>query len=382
MVRISAELIDTKDGSTRWSAHYDRPYKDLFKLQDDITNAVADALKAKLLGGGIFLQTDRPPSGELAAYNAYLEAKFFSRRFTEADYRKAIDAFATATRVDPRYAQAWASMSVAWNNLGSVFLVGTAQQQAFAQARADADTALTLAPRLAAAHIARGDVLLDIDSDWEGAEAEYRRALQLAPNNGHAKGNLAVVLSTLGRMEESLDLQQQTIASDPLEAQSYGNLATPLLVLGRLDETEQEIHKAIELQPTAAENHVTLAMIEIQRGNAKAALDAASAEPPGLYHDVAVTLALQVDTNRAAADAALKTLIGKYSDQQPYDIADVYALRNDRDNMFQWLDHAMAVHDISFQGLLYDSLILRYAQDPRFAALCRKLKLPVPQPKG
>jgi TolB-like protein/Flp pilus assembly protein TadD len=379
-VRISAELIDAKAGNTRWSAHYDRPYKDLFRLQDEITNAVAGALRAKLLGG-IVRQTDRPPGGNLAAYNAYLEGQFYSRRFTAADLRKAIDAYATATRLDPRYAQAWAHSSITWDNLSS-FLAGAAQQQALGRARAYANTALSLAPGLAAAHMARGGVLMDIDSDWKGAESEFRRALQLSPNDPRAKLDLANVLMTTGQIGESLPLQQQAIEANPLGATAYRALATTFSMLGRLDEAEQAIHRAIELRPGAEEDHVVLAMIEIQRGNAKAAFDAAKGEPPGPSHDVAVAEALQVGTDRAAADAALKSVIAKYGNQQPGDIAEVYAVRKDADRMFQWLNRALAIHDGNLQAILYDALLLPYQQDPRFAKVCRALKLPVPQPKS
>jgi len=381
MVRISAALIDVRDGSTRWSEHYDRPYKDLFKLQDDIVAAVASELKAKLLGGGIPVQSDRSPSGNLAAYNAYLEGQFYDRHHTESDFRRAIDAYTIATRLDPRYARAWAGMAITWDNLAANFLGGAAKQKAYAEGRNAAATALALAPDLATAHSARGALLQDADSDWVGAEAEYRRALELAPNSSAAKGNLAAVLATLGQLEEATELQRQAIAADPLRADFYQNFAVYLSPLGRLDEAEHAIRSAIELQPTAVFYHAVLSTIEIRRGNAESALEAANAEPPGLWHDVAVAQALQIGVDGRAANAALKSLIDKYSDLATFQIAEAYALRNDPDRMFAWLDRALAAKDPGLQTLLYDPFLQPYAQDPRFAALCRKLNLPVPQPK-
>ena len=94
MIRVSAELINTADGSTQWSERYDRPYKDLFALQDEITRAVAQALKTKLLPGEHAAeQTERPPGGSLEAYNALLQGRFYLYAITEADYRKAIEFF-------------------------------------------------------------------------------------------------------------------------------------------------------------------------------------------------------------------------------------------------------------------------------------------------
>jgi hypothetical protein len=201
IVRITAELIHAASGRMLWSERFDRPYKDLFALQDDITNAVASALKAKLLDNdnNAAAQTDRPPSGNLDAYNAYLQGNFFVALGTEADFGKAIDQYSIATRLDPKYALAWALSSLAWSNEAAGFLEGTAAEQAYAQASAAAETALTLAPNLARAHVAKGRLLLNRDFDRGGAEAEARRALELAPTDGPTRIMLANLRATLGQ---------------------------------------------------------------------------------------------------------------------------------------------------------------------------------------
>ena len=124
-VRIIVELIHVDDGSTLWSQRYERPYKDLFALQDEITRAVAAALEARLsTDAGTVVQRDRPPSGNLDAYNAYLHGKFYDERRSEADYRRAIDFFTAATHLDPQYALAHAGLAMAWSNLASYYLGG------------------------------------------------------------------------------------------------------------------------------------------------------------------------------------------------------------------------------------------------------------------
>jgi TolB-like protein len=102
VVRVSTELIDTADGATKWSERYDRPYKDLFALQDEITRAVVVALRAKLLPSEhAAAQTERPPSGSLEAYNALLQGQFYYSRRTDPDVRKAIEYYTLATHIDP-----------------------------------------------------------------------------------------------------------------------------------------------------------------------------------------------------------------------------------------------------------------------------------------
>ena len=136
-VRISAELINASDGSTLWSQHYDRPYKDLFALQDDITQAVATALQARLLeGGGAVAQSERPRSGNLAAYTALLQGRFHDAHNTEGEKREAIAQYQAAVKIDPRYAQAWAELSEALTGQASKYLSGKdAQQTLYESAR-------------------------------------------------------------------------------------------------------------------------------------------------------------------------------------------------------------------------------------------------------
>ena len=379
VVRVSADLINTADSSAQWSERYDRPYRDLFALQDEITHAVVGALRARLLPGKhAAAQSERPPSGSLESYNAFLQGVFYVSRDTESDLRKAIEYYTQATELDPRYALAWSGLSRAWAGLSEAFLEGAAAQEAYAKARAAAERALTLSPELAAAHLARGWLLLRADFEWRGAEAEFRRAMELAPNDGDTKFQLGIGLAAFGEGEQAIELMRQALATEPLRALWYTWLATYLSGLNRLDEAERAIRTALELQPVAAYYHQRLTIIEIKRGNAEAALAAAQQEPPGSWQDVALALARQVGGHRSAADAALKTLIDKDAGFAAYQIAEVYALRNDAKETFAWLDRAWSNRDPAFTYLLYDPFILRYRDDPRFAAFCRKVGLPTP----
>ena len=377
MIRVSAELIDITDGSTQWSERYDRPYRDLFALQDQITHAVAAALKVKLLPGEHSAQSDRPPSGSLEAYNAWQQGNFYHLRISEAGFRKAIEYFTQATQIDPRYARAWSSLAIDWLNLGN-FLNGAPAHEAYAKSREAADRALAIAPDSAAAHLARGALLLNADFDWLGAETEFRRAMELAPNDGSSKVEFGIALSALGEAEQWVELTQQALATDPLRVDWYLNLAYGLYALNRLDEAERAIRRVIELQPAGETNYLLLTAIEIQRGDAQAALAAAQQEPPGPFHDLAMAAARQIGKDRAAANAALRTVLEKHANGYPFEIAEIYALRNDANATFEWLDRAWSSRDSTINSLLVDPILLRFKDDPRFAAFCHKVGLPVP----
>jgi TolB-like protein/Tfp pilus assembly protein PilF len=380
VIRVSAELVDTADGSTQWSERYDRAYKDLFALQDEITRAVAQALKTKLLPVERAAEgSERPPSGSLEAYNALLQGRFYASRFTEADLHKAIEFFEQATALDPRYALAWSHLSRSWTDFSSSFLDGKPAQEAYAKSREAADRALALSPNLPEAYVARGSLHLRGDFDWNGAEADYRRALALAPNDGTAKFELGIVLATFGDPAQAIELTRQAIETEPLRAIWYNWLAVYLLSLNRTDEAERAIRRAIDLQPGAESFYYLLSNIEVQRGDAKAALAAAQQEQPGTWQDVSLAIARQIGNDHSAADGALKTLIDKDGSVAPFQIAQVYALRNDAKQTFEWLERAWSSRDPGVEGLLYDAFIQRFRDDPRFIAFCHKVGLPAPR---
>jgi len=207
---------------------------------------------------------------------------------------------------------------------------------------------------------------------------ECRRALALAPNDSEVKFYFGKQRAIFGELEPAIELTKQALATEPLRANWYNWLALYLSGLNRLDEAERAIRKAIELQRTAAYYAKTLTIIEIQRGDAQAALAAAEQEPPGPWQDTALAFARQMGSDRNAADGALRTMIEKYAERGAYQIAQVYALRNDAKATFEWLDRAWRNRDPGIEYLRFDALILRYKDDPRFAAFCRKVGLPVP----
>jgi serine/threonine-protein kinase len=381
-VRIVAELISAADGRTLWSETYDRELKDVFAVQSEIAVSVTDQLKIKLLGAPA--KSDAAPSNDnLAAYNALQQGTFYFRLSTEEGTRKATEFYGEAIRLDPNYALAHANLSLAWRLLGAAWLGGGAEaKEAYAKARNEAQTALSLAPNLATAHEALGFVLLISDFDFVGAEAELRKAEKLAPADAGPKGALCILFGAQGRLAEAENVARQTLALDPLGVTRYFNLARILIGGGRYDEAEAALRKAVALQPAAARLHVHLTTIDVLRGNATGALQNAELEPPGSWRDYAVALVRQTQGDRPAADAALQKLINENAVTGPFQIAAVYGLRNEPDKMFEWLDRAYTERDSGLTQLLVTPFILTHKNDPRFAAFCQKLKVPVPPPSS
>ena len=376
-VRIVAELINAADGRALWSETYDRELKDVFAVQSEIATAVTEQLKIKLLGAPA--KSDAAPSNNnLAAYNALQQGTFYFRLSTEEGTRKATEFYGEAIRLDPRYALAYAQLSAAWRQLAATWLAGAEADEAYAKARNAAQTALSLAPDLATAHEALGWVLLTPDLDFAAAEAEFRKAEKLAPADAGPKFALSFLFAAQGRLAEAENIMRQTLALDPLGVIRYLNLARILIAGGRYDEAEAALRKAIELQPAAARLHAYLTTLDVIRGDAAAALQDAQLEPKGFWRDYALALALQIQNDRGAADASLQKLIDENAVSGPFQIATVYGLRKEPDKMFEWLERAYTEHDPGLTQLLGTPFLLNYRDDPRFAALCQKLKVQVP----
>ena len=377
-VRIRAELVNASDGSTLWSRHYDRPYEDLFALQDAITHAVAAALETRLKLGDTpaVLQTDRPPSGSLAAYNAYLKGNYLAGRFVKSDFFRAVAEYGKAIKLDPDYAAAYAARSYALAYVGGVYLGGAELRHALERARADAKKALALDPDLAAAHRARGMMLRD-EWQWTAAVAEFRRALQLAPNSPRALSDLASGLASIGHHRESVKLQRRSLAQNPLDSHGYLRLSLFLFALHRFDEGAKAALQAIALDSDSPYRYA-LVLNEVGKGDGAAALRYARQEknPIGRYIELAFAWAAVGD--KARADKALRDVIAHDGDIMPLRIADVFAYRGERDQAIAWLAKAVRLHTPDVQELLTHPFLLRYRNDPRFVALREKLGLPAP----
>ena len=378
-VRIAVALIKSGDGANVWSETYDRELKDIFAVQSEIAGAVAKQLKVALLGNNgqaVQLTTAATPSNQnVEAYNALLQGNFYFNRRTAEDTRKAIGYYEEAIRLDPRYALAYAKLSSAASSLANNYAVASSKEKAelIAKARASAKSALALDPDLDEAHSAQGRVLELADFNFAGAETEYRRALELAPQNPAATNNLASLMSGLGRLDEGVALQQRAIALDPLRTGSHLNLAIFFIALGRYDEAEAPMRKAIALQPQSAQNYYRLAEIQILRGNSGAAVELAKQETDPFWRTYALALAHFANGNRAEADAALKKFIDEDADDAGSQIATVYALRKEPEKMFEWLEHAWATHDSGVAEMLTDPFLRAYKDDPRFIAFAQKV---------
>jgi TolB-like protein/Flp pilus assembly protein TadD len=379
-VRIVAELISAADGSELWSETYDRELKDVFAVQSEIASTVAEQMKVKILGGKT--RSDAAPSNEnLAAYNAVLQSDFYFQQLTAESVQRAIHSLQEAVRLDPNYALAYAKLSLAWRQYAASFATND-NEQAYAEAKAAADKAIKLAPDQVEPHKAAGWVAINPDLDFAQAEQEFRRALQISPSDAGAKTGLSYCLMAEGHLAEAERAFHETLSIDPLSVPIWFNLGRLAISAERYKEGEEAFRKALQIQPGVARAHAFLATLDVLRTDPGAATKEAQQEPDGFWRDYAIALAKQVQPDKAAAEGAVKSFCEKYANGGAFQAAILYAVRNEPDQMFKWLDTSFVTRDAGLAQMTVTPFFRRYFSDPRFGALFNKLRIQPPASKG
>ena len=239
---------------------------------------------------------------------------------------------------------------------------------------------MALAPDVGLTHAVQGNLLLSADFAWQRSLAEFRRAIELAPEIGAIHSGYSRTLAANGKVREALVQKRLALSLDPRMVGERFRYVDLLIATGRLDEAEKEVAAAVELSGFTQSQTYYRLRFALLRGDAKAAMEAAAQAPPGL-HDFAMTLAMQSSQDRAAADAALAKFLRDHEGRgtpNPYDMATLYALHGDVGRTVEWLDRAWAQRDIDLLHLLHDPVILRFRDDLRFIAFCEKIGLPPP----
>ena len=373
-VRITAELIKADDGFQLWSQTYDREIKDIFGVEDDIAQAATEALRVKLLGGNGQPVASNLSSTNPEAYQAYLQAKYFSGRGkSKEDLGKALAYTDNAIKLDENYAPAWAQRASVENAMAIVAL--TDASEGFRKARDDAERAIALDPTLASAYLALATTQIYYDWDWQAADASLTKAAALEPGNVEVFRIRSQLSKVLGHLDQAVKLYEQSVALDPLRANSYVSLGQLLYVAGRYDEALAALQQALDLNPLATYAHVILGQILIAQGKPQQALAEIEKEPNEGGKLTGEVLAYHALGRKQESNAALAVLIAKYHPYAAYQIAQVYAYRGESDKSFEWLERAYDQRDTGLPVFNTEPLFKNLHHDPRYAELLKKMRL-------
>ena len=270
-LRVTAQLINVGDGYHLWSDRYDRDMDDVFAVQDEIAQAVVEKLKVKLLGEQNALVIKRP-TDNLAAYNLYLQARYYGARATGAGYEKALACLTQALALEPTYVQAQAGIARVQATRAVISLA--APHTVMPEAKDAALKTLALDETVADAYEALAFVLQYYEWDWAGAERAYRRALELSPGDSQTRFAFASMLAMIGRVDESVAQARSAVEHDPLSAMPRSQLAQSFVIARRFEEAIAESHAAIELDPRVSMSYTTLGWALVGLGRLEETVEA------------------------------------------------------------------------------------------------------------
>ena len=241
-LRITAQLIKTADGYHLWSATYDRDLKDVFAVQEEISRAIVDNLKVKLAVGSRAL----PRTGDLEAYNLFLQGSFFESKFTPDGEHKAIELYEQAIARDPKFARAYAGLADSYQILG--FNGVLPPQAAGPKALAAANRAIELDSTLADPHVSLGAFQALYRWNWAESEREFRRAIELNPASPSAHTYFAVLcLTPLGRLDQALQEILLARDLDPLSRETNSSVGLVHYYRREYDQAIAAFQKTLEL---------------------------------------------------------------------------------------------------------------------------------------
>jgi TolB-like protein len=369
-IRVTAQLIDSRSGTHRWSESYDRDFGDVLVLQDEIATSIARALQLAV-GADELRPARRLPSTE--AYTLYLHARPALDRLDES-MESAGSELQQALALDPSFVQAaevlavmyaeqalnqWVSGPVGWKH-----------------AREAADVALRIDPASARAHAVLGLAIAEEEFKWDEADAKLDQALRASPRDSFALDFAARLDSHRGRYDDALRHIDTTLSIDPLNPYAYDTKGVIQYLAGDMQGAERTLRRVNELSPTFYGAHLNIGWVLMARGDLNGALKEMLAETSENGRDAGLTSVYHALGRKSESDAALVRLTNEVG-PWPSGVALAHASRGERDQALEWLEKAYVERDPDL--LLWGSghpFLATLRDDPRYKALLRKMNLP------
>ncbi len=374
-VRITAQLINASTGYHLWSETYDRDLGDVLKLQSDIANAVAAALKVTLLGD-VASKVELGGTRDPAAFDAYLQAsRIFNASHDEAALRAAIAAFSDAIRRDPDYALALAARSRAITGYAGEYVIKDAlRHEEYQKALADAQRAISLAPDLADGHQALA-LFYSTEPDYGRALTEYERAAELAPGNAQVLREYGRFVSEMGRSAAGIAATRRAVVLDPLNPRSHYRLADALYNARLYQDSVAAYQQFINLDPDSPHAYAFQGLAYYGLGN-YAAGRAACEVKGGQWNQLCRAVVYEKLGRHTDAEAQLAQMKAEGGDAAAYQYAQIYAQWGRREDALRWLETALRLRDPGLIALKTDPLMDPLRQEPRLQAVLTKLNFP------
>ena len=376
-VRVSARLIDARSGSELWSEMFDRELKDTVLLEEDISRAIIGNLKVGPLLPAAAESTNHhvPPAD---AYHAYLKGRYMWSRVTPADFQKAVSQFEEAIALDPGYAPSYLALAQAYSGVAT-FAGVVKPRDAWPQCKAMAEKALELDPTLGEAHTTLAGAKANYDWDQVGAEAEYKRGVELAPGSSIAHQFYATFLGSLKRWPEADAQMAEARRLDPLWNLGIWGDAQLSYWEGHLSEADQRVQALIAREPDFVTSYALVAQIYFQQGRSHDAIRLLMKAPDAVRQtarwigSVGYLYAVTGNTNEAQNCLISLQALAVHEVVSPFLAGMIYQGLGDKDRAIQLIGEALDERLLRPGWIAVDPMFDPIRSDPRFQSLIRKV---------
>jgi TolB-like protein/DNA-binding winged helix-turn-helix (wHTH) protein/Tfp pilus assembly protein PilF len=378
--RITAQLIRVKDQVHLWAHNYDREIGGLLALQNELGKAIAQQVQVKLTTlYGVRSVNKYAPNPE--AYELYLKGRFYLRQRTFEAIDKSTEYFQRSIEKDPGFALAYAGLA------DSYLAHATGYPQEFdPKAKAAASRALELDDDLAEAHAALGAEKADFEYDWQGAEREFKRAIELNPNYADAHFRYAwTYLTPLGKSEQAIAEMKKALELDPFSRIYNTVFGLTYFYARRYDEAQAQFTKAVGLDPDFFVTHYHFAWLYSQVGQFENAtseltkgrllsgndhtLKSAASE------EVALRRAIAVEGDKGFWQQLLRSNQKSGRNIGEFDNAQIYARLGDKESALKGLERNYEERETLGTLLNVDPAFDSLRSDERFLDLVRRMGL-------
>ena len=366
-VRITAQLIDARYGTHRWSDTYDRNVGDVLTLQDEIAAGLVRALELTVAP----VDPSRPPVLNGTAYDELLKGRFALDQWGPVGIKEAAMHFQRVLDRDPSSAVATAYLALAYAAQGEWAVAPPGV--AFELARRAAESAARMDSSLALPHTVLSSVHGVYDWDWPAADREIQEALRLAPREPLALIFAAKQMMAEGHLDHALQYAKSSLAQDPLSPPTMIGICWIQQRLGHWVDAEAAARRALEISPSYSIAHYYLGVVLLARGQDEAALAEFQKETDD---EGGLAMAYFALGRESDSNAALAQMLKDQANDNAFGIAEVYAFRGQLDESLRWLDRAYAQKDAGLYLIKGDPVLKNLESDRRYQSFLRKMHLP------
>jgi serine/threonine-protein kinase len=384
-LRITAQLVNVADGFHLWSERYDRAIgkeccpEDIFSIQEEISLAIVEKLKVKLLGEAKERLLKRH-TRDLDAYNLYLKGRFFWNKRTEQGYQKGLKYFQQAIERDPSYALAYAGIADCYDLLG--FYGHLPPKEAFPKAKAAAEKALQIDEALAEAHTSLAGASEFYDWDWPTAEEEYKRAIQLNPNHATAHHWFAEYLSHMGRQEEAMAEAERALELAPLSLIINTLQGMMFYETRQYDRAVRQLQKTLEMDSGFIVARYFLAPVYAEKGmydraiaEARKAMDLSGGNDPLMVAQLGAMYSYSGKKDEAEKVLVELDRLSKQKYVSAFHLALIHMGLGRNDQALAHLERAYEERDHWLESIKVHPMLDSLRSDPRFKELLTKIGL-------